>query len=67
MIVHVHVPIHRNSLAPDKIAAWLGEMLDPERDFVQAVTVTDPHGEVLVWTDPSVATDPPAPTPTPPP
>lgn len=50
MIVHVTVPILRHSLAPQKIADHLNEMLDPERDHVRSVIVTEEDsGRVEVW------------------
>lgn len=49
MIVHVMVPLHRRSLAPDKIAEWMNHMLDPDHDRVQVVTVTDDDGQMLSW------------------
>lgn len=50
MIVHVVVPILRHSLSPDKIAAHMNEMLDPDRDRVTAVTVMEEDtGRIEVW------------------
>lgn len=50
MIVHVTVPILRHSLSPRKIAEHMSEMLDPERDVVQAVIVTEEgDSRVEVW------------------
>jgi 3-dehydroquinate dehydratase len=50
MIVHVIVPMHRHSLAPEKIAEWMGHMLDSDNDQVQLVTVADEDGEMQSWT-----------------
>lgn len=49
MIIHVVVPLHRHSLAPEKVAEWMGHMIDPDNDVVRAVTVTDDEGDMLVW------------------
>lgn len=50
MIIHVTVPILRHSLSPKKSAEHMSEMLDPERDVVQSVIVTEEGGSrVEVW------------------
>lgn len=47
MIVNVVVPLLRNSLSPDKIAAHMNDLLT--HDLVTSVTVTDDEGNVEVW------------------
>lgn len=49
MIVHIVVPFHRHSLSPDKIAAHMNEMLDPDNDHVTSVTVCNDKGRVEAW------------------
>jgi hypothetical protein len=49
MIVNVVVPILRHSLSPDKIAAHMNALLDPDRDQVTSVTVCTDEGDMETW------------------
>ncbi|WP_157901323.1 hypothetical protein [Mycobacteroides franklinii] len=49
MIIHVVVPLHRHSISPEKIAAHMSEMIDPDNDYVRLVTVTDTDGDMESW------------------